>query len=55
MSVHVRCVPLTPVLSWLSFTVTLSALAAGVIVGCGTLGYELALRVLLDRDPDLLA
>ena len=31
MSVHVRCVPLTPVLSWLSFTVTLSALAAGLL------------------------
>ena len=31
MIVHVRCVPLTPVLSWLSFTVTLSALAAGLL------------------------
>lgn len=33
----------------------LSDIAAGVIVGCGVLGYELAVRVLAARQPDLLA
>lgn len=33
----------------------LSDIATGVIVGCGALGYELAVRVLAARQPDLLA